>query len=110
MAAALEIDRHPLEDGVELELRGELEISTVPLLRRALREVRDEDVSLVRLDISGLEFVDSTGLRAPQPTRRSGSATRERATRATCRRCFSLGAWPARRVSRTTGVLISASL
>jgi anti-sigma B factor antagonist len=64
MAATLAIDRHPLEDGVELELRGELEISTVPHLRRALRDVRDEDVSLVRLDISGLEFVDSTGLRA----------------------------------------------
>jgi anti-anti-sigma factor len=64
MARTLEIARHPLEDGVELELRGELEISTVGLLRQALREARDEEASLVRLDVSGLDFVDSTGLRA----------------------------------------------
>src|SRR5437762_3523253 len=64
MAPALEIHRRPLDDGVELELRGELEIATVSLLRRVLHELRDEDVSRVRLDISGLDFVDSTGLRA----------------------------------------------
>jgi anti-anti-sigma factor len=45
-------------------MEGELDISTVPRLRDALREARGQDVPLVRLDISQLSFIDSTGLRA----------------------------------------------
>ncbi len=64
MAPDLHIARRDRNDEVDLVLRGELDISSVPALREALRELRDEDVSRVRLDISQLQFVDSTGLRA----------------------------------------------
>jgi anti-anti-sigma factor len=45
-------------------MEGELDLSTVPRLRDALRELRGRNVPLVRLDISQLSFIDSTGLRA----------------------------------------------
>jgi anti-sigma B factor antagonist len=64
MASTLDIQRNPLADGVELVLDGELDISTVGRLRDHLRDLRDTGVRAVRLDISSLQFVDSTGLRA----------------------------------------------
>jgi anti-sigma B factor antagonist len=64
MSSTLDIQRSPLADGVELALDGELDISTVGLLREHLRDLRNTGVKLVRLDISSLQFVDSTGLRA----------------------------------------------
>ena len=42
---------------------GELDIATVDLLERALLEVEDTDAELIVLDLSGLSFIDSTGLR-----------------------------------------------
>jgi anti-anti-sigma factor len=63
MSPALDIDQRPFDGGVELILDGELDITTVPQLREALRTLRDEGVERVRLDISQLTFMDSTGLR-----------------------------------------------
>jgi anti-anti-sigma factor len=63
MSSTLDIERRPIEGGVQLVLDGELDISTVPDLRARLRALRDEDVTVVRLDISALRFMDSTGLR-----------------------------------------------
>jgi anti-sigma B factor antagonist len=42
---------------------GELDIATFDLLERALLEVEDTDAELIVLDLSGLSFIDSTGLR-----------------------------------------------
>ena len=42
---------------------GELDIATVDALERALLEVEDSDAELIVLDLSGLSFIDSTGLR-----------------------------------------------
>ena len=52
------------EHGGALTLRptGELDIATAPRLDRALREGRRPGEEVV-LDLSGLEFIDSTGLR-----------------------------------------------
>jgi anti-anti-sigma factor len=64
MAPTMDIESHPLDGGVELVLTGELDISSVPQLRDELRRLRKAEVPLVRLDISALDFVDSTGLRS----------------------------------------------
>ena len=42
---------------------GELDIATVELLERALLEVERADSARIVLDLSGLSFIDSTGLR-----------------------------------------------
>ncbi|HVC84393.1 MAG TPA: STAS domain-containing protein [Solirubrobacteraceae bacterium] len=42
---------------------GELDIATVELLERALREVEQADGARIVLDLSGVSFIDSTGLR-----------------------------------------------
>jgi anti-sigma B factor antagonist len=42
---------------------GELDIATVELLERALLEVEQADTTMIVLDLSGLSFIDSTGLR-----------------------------------------------
>jgi anti-sigma B factor antagonist len=42
---------------------GELDIATVELLERALLEVEQADTAMIVLDLSGLSFIDSTGLR-----------------------------------------------
>ena len=80
MAPTLDIESHPLDGGVELVLTGELDISSVSQLRDELRRLRTAEVPLVRLDISALEFVDSTGLRSllALPERRSGWDERTR--------------------------------
>ena len=42
---------------------GELDIATVELLERALVEAEHADSAMIVLDLSGLSFIDSTGLR-----------------------------------------------
>jgi anti-sigma B factor antagonist len=42
---------------------GELDIATVDVLERALLEAEQTDAELIVLDLSGLTFIDSTGLR-----------------------------------------------
>jgi anti-sigma B factor antagonist len=51
-------------DGIVLSLHGELDLTSAPIFERELRAA--ESASPVRLvvDLSGLEFMDSTGLRA----------------------------------------------
>ncbi len=41
---------------------GELDMSTAPQLSRSLNEVLDQHPSRVTVDLSGLAFIDSTGL------------------------------------------------
>jgi anti-sigma B factor antagonist len=49
---------------VVLELVGDLDIHTAPLLEAALRDLREDLYLEVILDLSELTFLDSTGLRA----------------------------------------------
>src|SRR4051794_11260134 len=48
---------------VHVTLSGELDISTAPRLEDDLRRVESDGPSLILLDLSGLDFMDSTGLR-----------------------------------------------
>jgi anti-anti-sigma factor len=58
----LTIDAGENPEGPELTLRGELDLATAPDLARALREHATPG-STVRVDLSGLVFMDSTGMR-----------------------------------------------
>ena len=49
---------------VTLSLSGELVLSSVDAFRAALEEVGAEPPSLLVIDLRGLEFLDSSGLRA----------------------------------------------
>ena len=50
-------------DGVTIQLHGELDMATAPRLGRVLDEALDTMPDAVRLDLSELTFVDSTGIR-----------------------------------------------
>lgn len=53
------------EDGaVVLSLRGELDLTSVPQFERELREIEAGSPGRLVIDLSGLDFMDSTGLRA----------------------------------------------
>lgn len=53
------------EDGkVRLLLSGDLDIATFEKLTRALGEVEAREPGLIVLDLSNLDFIDSSGLRA----------------------------------------------
>jgi anti-anti-sigma factor len=74
-AAHLVIDERQEAAGLRLTLTGELDVASVPLLRHRLSELRGES-SDVRLDLSALEFIDSSGLallvRSIRDARRDG--------------------------------------
>ena len=58
------IDEHFDADGaLRLALRGELDIAVAGLLTRRLDELKQRK-EFVRLDLAGLEFMDSSGLQA----------------------------------------------
>jgi anti-anti-sigma factor len=46
-----------------MALQGELDVGNTPELERALLEVENSDAHIIRLDLSELDFLDSTGLR-----------------------------------------------
>ena len=61
---AMTIDQAEKEDGsAELTLRGELDLASAPQLNAALRGVARPGRT-VRVDLSGLVFMDSTGMRS----------------------------------------------
>jgi anti-sigma B factor antagonist len=51
-------------DAVVIVLRGELDLTSVPLFERELRDAESSGPGRVVIDLSGLDFMDSTGLRA----------------------------------------------
>src|SRR5689334_18651321 len=61
--ALLEVDTEPGEDRAALTLSGELDISSAPSLEEALGRVEADRPSVVVIDLRGLTFMDSTGLR-----------------------------------------------
>ncbi len=48
---------------VVLRLDGELDLASVPLLEREVELAMRDDTASIVLDLRGLEFLDSTGLR-----------------------------------------------
>jgi len=51
-------------DRVVVRLDGELDLAGVPLLEREVENAALDEVATLVLDLRGLEFLDSTGLRA----------------------------------------------
>jgi anti-sigma B factor antagonist len=50
--------------GVAVKLDGELDLATAPQLDRQLARIEATNVSRVLIDLSGVTFMDSTGLRS----------------------------------------------
>lgn len=63
-------------EGVRVRLQGELDIATAPEADDELRRAEAEGPDLLAVDLSGLSFMDSTGLRlvvaADQRAREAG--------------------------------------
>jgi anti-sigma B factor antagonist len=57
----LQVTAEPLEDGIMVRATGEIDVATVDLLRRQLDTAREGSASVL-LDLSGVTFIDSTGL------------------------------------------------
>jgi anti-anti-sigma factor len=61
---ALKIEQCEREDHHALVLQGELDINTAPDLESALVRLCDAGVREIEIDLRGLTFIDSTGIRA----------------------------------------------
>jgi anti-anti-sigma factor len=59
----LSVDARREQDRVVLRLEGELDLASSPILERALEGPEIAETPLLVLDLDGLRFVDSTGLR-----------------------------------------------
>lgn len=59
-----ELSKHAKDGYVVVELRGELDITTVPNLRPALHALLDGKTPRIILDLSELAFIDSSALTA----------------------------------------------
>ncbi|MGI9080772.1 MAG: STAS domain-containing protein [Thermoleophilaceae bacterium] len=72
----LEVETRQREGLVQVALRGELDLSTVEQVEQELRRVEEQGEKLLVLDLAGLSFLDSTGLRlmvtADQRARQEG--------------------------------------
>jgi anti-sigma B factor antagonist len=62
-APPFEIASEPHGDGVCVRLCGELDIATAPQLEEAVTAALASGASELLIDLSGLSFVDSSGLR-----------------------------------------------
>src|SRR5215212_4904587 len=51
-------------EAARLELRGELDMATAPVLERVIKTAARSHPDRIVLDLSGLSFVDVSGLRA----------------------------------------------
>ncbi len=60
----LEFKRSVDSSGVELRLTGELDLDTTPALDEELQAIDRERPARLLVDLSGVEFMDSTGLAA----------------------------------------------
>jgi anti-anti-sigma factor len=62
-----------LDERARVEARGELDLATAPDLEAALTQVRAAGARSIELDLAGLSFIDSTGVKLLwQWTRQSG--------------------------------------
>lgn len=56
----VDVSRH--EDSARLRLTGELDLDTTPILEAEITALRETGSRSLVLDLSGLEFIDSSGL------------------------------------------------
>jgi anti-sigma B factor antagonist len=70
-AGNLLIDVSSVGERVVLRLDGELDLASVPALEHAVEDATLEHAAELVLDLRGLEFIDSTGLRAILQDKRS---------------------------------------
>ena len=61
--ALLELETHDEDGAVRLALTGELDISSAPRVEEELERLESAGPALLVLDLRGLAFMDSTGLR-----------------------------------------------
>ena len=71
----LRIDSRREGDAVVVALNGELDLASAPELERELREAEAANPARVIIDLSGLGFMDSTGLQALLRTRERASSS-----------------------------------
>jgi anti-sigma B factor antagonist len=94
----LQIEQIRDERRLTLRLRGELDLSSAPELKRLIDEFEAENADCLLIDLRDLEFMDSTGLAmmvsAGQAAQRNGHQLRLRA-----------GSPPVQRLFELTGVL-----
>jgi anti-sigma B factor antagonist len=64
MPGQLLIESRAEQGRLVLALRGELDLTSVPQFERELQEAEATGPARLVLDLSGLDFMDSTGLRA----------------------------------------------
>ena len=60
----LVVDTRTDRGTIVLSLQGELDLTSAPVFERELRNAESAGPSRVVIDLAGLEFMDSTGLRA----------------------------------------------
>jgi anti-sigma B factor antagonist len=63
MTSPLDVTITEQADTVRVALSGELDISSAPRLQDDLARVEADEPATIVLDLSGLDFMDSTGLR-----------------------------------------------
>ena len=61
--ASLRCEVSPERDTVRVRPIGSLDLATVPVLEQQLEELRDAGFRRLIVDLGGLRFMDSTGLR-----------------------------------------------
>jgi anti-anti-sigma factor len=76
LPSGLTIQQMTDDRGVVIQLAGELDLESAPELDRRLRELAGEIPGRLLIDLSGLEFMDSSGLavmvRAQRSARENG--------------------------------------
>ena len=58
----LELDSHLQGDWMVVDLRGEVDLASAPQFRRSLHDLVDQGHTRIAMNLSDLEFMDSTGL------------------------------------------------
>ena len=74
MPGQLIIDSRCEGDSIVLSLRGELDLTSAPVFDRELERLSLGDARRLVIDLSGLDFMDSTGLRALLQVRERATA------------------------------------
>ena len=96
-AVALEIESRRDPESLVISLNGEADLSTVEMLQSALAEAEASDAKRIVVDLGGLEFIDSRGLRALAKAQAASRADSDRLR-------FRPGGQQVRRVMEVTGL------
>ena len=62
MVSNFAVQTHTTERVITLVLTGELDLVSSPAMERVIDDLSRSDAELIIVDLSGLEFMDSTGL------------------------------------------------